>query len=59
MAQLGYVTLGTNDHLRALASYDELIGNLGYMRVFDDGNFVAWGTSLDTPAVAITKPFDE
>ena len=55
---LGYVTLGTNDHEKALAFYDALMGGIGHTRVFDDGNFVAWGASLDQPAVAITKPFD-
>ena len=55
---LGYVTLGTNDHERALAFYDELLGSIGHSRIFDDGNFVAWGLSLDQPALAITRPFD-
>ena len=56
---LGYVTLGTNDHARALAFYDELMASIGHSRIFDDGNFVAWGLSLDHPALAITRPFDE
>jgi len=56
---LGYVTLGTNDHEKALAFYDALMGSIGHSRVFDDGNFVAWGTSLEQPAVAITRPFDD
>ncbi len=55
---LGYVTLGTNDRERALAFYDELMGSIGHTRIFDDGNFVAWGVSLDHPAVAITSPFN-
>jgi uncharacterized glyoxalase superfamily protein PhnB len=55
---LGYVTLGTNNHEKALAFYDALMGSIGHTRVFDDGDFVAWGVSLDQPAVAITKPFD-
>ena len=56
---LGYVTLGTNDHERACAFYDALMGSIGHERIFDDGNFVAWGVSLEHPAVAITRPFDE
>jgi len=55
---LGYVTLGTNDRDRALAFYDALLGSIGHTRIFDDGNFVAWGMSLEQPAVAITQPFD-
>ena len=55
---LGYVTLGTNDRERAIAFYDALLGSIGHTRIFDDGNFIAWGTSLDEPAVAIANPFD-
>ena len=59
MAQLGYVTLGTNDLEKAAAFYDALLGTLGHTRQFQDENgFIAWGTSLDEPALAITPPFD-
>ena len=56
---LGYVTLGTNNHEQACAFYDALLGSIGHTRIFEDGPFVAWGVSLDEPAVAITTPFDE
>ena len=56
---LGYVTLGTNNHEQACAFYDALLGSIGHTRIFDDGNFVAWGTSLQEPALAITRPFNE
>lgn len=59
MARLGYVTLGTNDLERAAAFYDELLGSIDHKRIFQDENgFIAWGTSLDEPALAITPPFD-
>lgn len=55
---LGYVTLGTNNLEQSLAFYDALLGSIGHNRIFDDGSFVAWGTSLDEPALAITPPAD-
>ena len=59
MARLGYVTLGTNDLEKAAAFYDELLGSIGHTRIFQDENgFIAWGASLDEPALAITPPFD-
>ena len=59
MARLGYVTLGTNDLEKAAAFYDELLGSIGHTRIFQDENgFIAWGTSLEEPALAITPPFD-
>ncbi len=56
---LGYVTLGTNDHPKACAFYDELLGSLGHQRLFDDGKLVIWGTSMEEAAVGITTPFDD
>jgi len=55
---IGYVTLGTNDFDRASAFYDALMGHLGYQRILDEENFVAWGTSLAEPGLSITRPFD-
>ncbi len=59
MARLGYVTLGTNDLEKAAAFYDALLGSVGHTRIFQDENgFIAWGTTLEEPAFAITPPFD-
>lgn len=59
MAQLGYITLGTNDLEKAAAFYDELLGSIGHKRLFEDDNgFIAWGTSMEGPVFAITPPFD-
>lgn len=55
---IGYTTLGTNDIQRACGFYDELLGSIGEKRIFEQDGFVAWGTSMDQPALAVTKPFD-
>jgi catechol 2,3-dioxygenase-like lactoylglutathione lyase family enzyme len=56
---VGYVTLGTNDHPRALRFYDELLGLLGAKRLMDFGPFVLWGTSMQAAGLAITTPYDK
>ena len=59
MARLGYVTLGTNELEKAAAFYDELLGTLGHTRIFQDENgFIAWGISLEEPALALPPPFN-
>ncbi|MEP5766487.1 MAG: VOC family protein [Halieaceae bacterium] len=55
---IGYVTLGTNDLERACAFYDALLATIGFARIFDEDGFVGWGTSMEEPALTITKPFD-
>jgi predicted lactoylglutathione lyase len=55
---IGYVTLGTNDLERACAFYDALLGSIGESRIFDEDGFIAWGTSMENPALSITAPFD-
>lgn len=57
--RVGYVTLGTNDHARACAFYDELMGTINFSRIWDDGKLVIWGASMEEAAVGITPPFDE
>jgi predicted lactoylglutathione lyase len=54
----GYTTLGTNDLERACKFYDELLATLGEKRIFDEDGFVAWGSSMDQHALAVTRPFD-
>lgn len=56
---LGYVTLGTNNPEKACAFYDELLGSIGFGRLFDDGKLVIWGTSLEEAALGVTTPFDD
>ena len=56
---VGYVTLGTNDHARALRFYDELLGLLGAQRLMEFGPFVMWGTSMENACLAVTTPYDK
>jgi predicted lactoylglutathione lyase len=55
---LGYITLGTNDLERACNFYDALFGSIGESRIFEQDGFIGWGTSMENPALTITKPFD-
>ena len=55
---IGYVTLGTNDMARAAGFYDALFAVVGGKRLMDMGTFIAWGTAMGSPMVALTKPFD-
>lgn len=57
MAQLGYVTIGTNDFERATAFYDALLGAVGGKRAFPtpNGQIYALGKG---PMVMVTKPYD-
>ena len=55
---IGYVTLGTNDLERAAAFYDSLMAELGAGRFMEDDQFIAWGTGMDRPGLALTRPHD-
>ncbi|MEJ8567043.1 VOC family protein [Elongatibacter sediminis] len=55
---IGYVTLGTNDLPRAAAFYDALLGELGARRIMEEDQFIAWGTSMEQPGIAASKPHD-
>ncbi len=55
---IGYVTLGTNDLARAAVFYDSLMAELGAGRIMEDGQFIAWGTAMDEPGLALTRPHD-
>ena len=55
---IGYVTLGTNDLPRATAFYDRLLAALGAKRVFESDRGIGWGTSMNSPSLAVTRPFD-
>ncbi len=60
---IGYVTIGTNDIVKARAFYDALLGELGATRMMEFGEelggFTMWGASWDTPALAVTGPYDK
>ncbi|KWV91576.1 VOC family protein [Erythrobacter sp. YT30] len=56
---LGYVTLGTNDLDRAAKFYDAIAAAMGFGRMMEEGEFIAWGSFDDGVAgIAATKPFD-
>ncbi|HVK79034.1 MAG TPA: VOC family protein [Verrucomicrobiae bacterium] len=57
---IGYVTLGTNDIVRAAAFYDKIAAALGVSRMMgsEADNFIAWATPGGGAGVGLTKPFD-
>jgi catechol 2,3-dioxygenase-like lactoylglutathione lyase family enzyme len=55
---IGYVMLGTNDLPRAKAYYDALLAEIGAKQLMDFGRSVAYGVSMDKPALGIGLPFD-
>jgi len=55
---IGYVTLGTNDIVRAAEFYDALLQEIGAGRFMETDKFIAWAVAPDTPALSVTKPFD-
>ena len=55
---IGYVMLGTNDLPRAKAFYDALLGEIGAKQLMDFGRSVAYGVSMDKPALGVGLPFD-
>jgi len=55
---IGYVTLGTNRFDEAAKFYDDLFAVLGAGRLLESDRFIAWGTGMRSPAVAIAKPYD-
>lgn len=57
--RVGYVTLGTNHLERACDFYDQLMGTIGFTRIWEDGKLFIWGRSMEEAAVGVTTPFDE
>ena len=55
---IGYVNIGTNDFAKATSFYDDLLGTIGAVRVFEVESFVAWSTGASAPALSISRPFD-
>ena len=55
---IGYVMLGTNDLPRAKAFYDALLAEIGARQLMDLGRSVAYGVSMDKPALGVGLPFD-
>lgn len=55
---LGYVTLGSNQFEQAAAFYDSLFELCGATRLMELDGFILWGTSMDVPAIALSKPYN-
>ena len=55
---IGYVTLGTNDFIKATEFYDALLAELGGSRFMESDSYVAWSPSPTLPGLAVIKPFD-
>jgi catechol 2,3-dioxygenase-like lactoylglutathione lyase family enzyme len=56
---IGYVTIGTNDLVRAAAFYDALLGELGAKRMMETDQFIAWSVRPEAPGLGVSKPFDK
>jgi catechol 2,3-dioxygenase-like lactoylglutathione lyase family enzyme len=59
LIMIGYVTIGTNDLVRAAAFYDALLGELGAKRMMETDQFIAWSVRPDAPGLGVSKPFDK
>ena len=55
---IGYVTLGTNDLVRAARFYDAIAAEMGVGRMMEFDNFIAWGNPGGNPGIGVTRPFD-
>ncbi len=55
---IGYVTLGTNDLVRAAKFYDAIAAEMGVGRMMEFDRFIAWGAPGSGAGVAATMPFD-
>jgi catechol 2,3-dioxygenase-like lactoylglutathione lyase family enzyme len=55
---IGYVTLGTNDLLRAAKFYDALLGEIGGKRALETDQFISWSAG-GGPGLGLIKPFDK
>lgn len=55
---IGYVTLGTNDLVRAAAFYDAFFPHLGAKRIFGGDRSIYWGKRPGLGLLALTLPHD-
>ena len=55
---IGYVTLGTNDLVRAAIFYDAVAAEMGVGRMMESETFIAWGAPGGAAGVGLIKPFD-
>lgn len=55
---IGYVTIGTNDLVRAVPFYDAVLSALGASQLYATERMAAWGTSKTAPVLMVTLPHD-
>ena len=55
---IGYVTLGTNDLVKAAVFYDAIAAELETPRMMEFDTFIAWGKPGGVAGIGLTKPFD-
>ncbi len=55
---IGYVTIGTNDLEKAAPFYDTIAKLMDTPRMFEEDNFIAWGTMEGGAGIGLTKPFN-
>ena len=55
---IGYVTLGTNDLVRAATFYDAVAAEMGVGRMMEFESFIAWGAPGGAAGIGLIKPFD-
>jgi len=58
---LAYAMVGTNDKPKALAFYDAVLGELGYVRTMEFDKSQAYGSKDNpmAPSFAVGTPFDD
>ncbi|WOH36402.1 VOC family protein [Thalassotalea fonticola] len=56
---IGYITIGTNDLVRAASFYDIIFKEMGASKAFDAERLTAWSFGEGKPLFTVTKPFDE
>ena len=56
---IGYITLGTNDLIRAGDFYDTLLAEIGAKRMMTDQRMLGWGTQPGKTMFSVITPFDE
>ena len=55
---IGYVTVGTNDPERANAFYAALLSEIGAKLVFGDGHYSFYGIDMQSPLLAVCRPYN-
>lgn len=53
---IGYITLGSNDIVKASEFYDQIFDAIGGLRVFTRGTYIGWSTELGQPMIGVIEP---